>query len=420
MNHLRILMLSSFYPPDIGGAQRQTQLLSQELARRGHEVAVATVWQAGLSEQEDDGGVTVHRLKGLTTRVPWFSVEARRRRHPPFPDPAIAYSLHRLIGRFKPDLVHSYGWITYSGAAALLGKDIPLIVSARTYGYTCPTTNMLWHDHVCSGPAPLKCLECAARRYGGYSKSAVAVAGVFFGKELLRYKLAGVHTISNFVRDTTRRDLIGQRAIADVLIPSFRESEEEEQDVSNFVGQLPSEPFILFVGALTPHKGLGVLLEAYERLSAPPPLVLIGTVRGDTYRDFPPNVKVFYNIPHPSVMAAWEQCLFAVSPSLWPEPFGSVVHEAMSKGKAVIGTKPGGHTDMIVDGETGLLVPSGDVDALAQAMPRLIDNPAERERLGSAARERAQLFTADVMVPRFEAFYNQVTRRVPGAYPQLL
>ncbi|HET7158804.1 MAG TPA: glycosyltransferase family 4 protein, partial [Burkholderiales bacterium] len=312
---MRILMLSSFYPPDIGGAQRQTQLLSQELARRGHQVAVATVWQAGLREQEDDSGVMVYRLKGLTTRVPWFSVESQRRRHPPFPDPMIVYRLHRLIGRFKPDLIHSYGWITYSCAAALIGKDIPLIVSARTYAYTCPTTNMLWHSQVCAGPAPLKCLECAAHRYGSRSKSAVAVAGVFLGKQLLRHKLAGVHTISTFVRETTRRDLIGQRPIADVLIPSFRESEEEDQDVSDFVRRLPDAPYILFVGALTPHKGLGVLLQAYERLRGAPPLVLIGTVRGDTYRQFPPNITVLCDIPHSSVMAAWERCLFAVSPS---------------------------------------------------------------------------------------------------------
>src|SRR4051794_29992779 len=97
MNQLRILMLSSFYPPDIGGAQRQIQLLSRELVRRGHVVAVVTVWQTGLPEHEDDQGVAVHRLKGLTTRVPWFSQETNRRHHPPFPDPAIVHGLRRLI-----------------------------------------------------------------------------------------------------------------------------------------------------------------------------------------------------------------------------------------------------------------------------------------------------------------------------------
>jgi len=161
-------------------------------------------------------------------------------------------------------------------------------------------------------------------------------------------------------------------------------------------------------------KGINQLLEAYARLASPPPLVLIGTFEFDSPREFPPGVIVLENLPHHAVMAAWERCLFGVIPSLWPEPLGSVVYEGMSRGKAVIGTAPGGHTDMIVHGETGLLVPSGDVDALTQAMTELIDQAELRERLGNAARERARLFTASVAVPQFERFYQYVIDRSSG------
>ncbi|HZQ10367.1 MAG TPA: glycosyltransferase family 4 protein, partial [Anaerolineae bacterium] len=89
-------------------------------------------------------------------------------------------------------------------------------------------------------------------------------------------------------------------------------------------------------------------------------------------------------------------------------------YEGMSRGKAVIGTTPGGHTDMIVNGETGLLVPQGDVEALTQAMRELLDNPALRERLGRAACERAMLFTADVVIPRFELLYQQLVNGSAG------
>ena len=64
--------------------------------------------------------------------------------------------------------------------------------------------------------------------------------------------------------------------------------------------------------------------------------------------------------------------MFGVAPSLWPEPFGSVVHEGMSRGRALIGTTPGGHADMIEHGVTGLLVPAGDAAALREAMRSLI------------------------------------------------
>ena len=81
---MRILMASDFYPPFIGGAERQVQLLGQELHLRGHTVGVATVWHSGQPQQQDDAGVDVRRIKGLTTRVAWFSKDPLRRFHPPF------------------------------------------------------------------------------------------------------------------------------------------------------------------------------------------------------------------------------------------------------------------------------------------------------------------------------------------------
>jgi glycosyltransferase involved in cell wall biosynthesis len=107
-------------------------------------------------------------------------------------------------------------------------------------------------------------------------------------------------------------------------------------------------------------------------------------------------------------MEAYQRALFAVMPSLWPEPLGSVVHEAMSRGRPVIGTSHGGHIDMIVDGDNGLLVPPGDVDALASAMQRLSADPDLRRRMGAAARERARLFDASSALPRFAELYSNL------------
>jgi len=111
---------------------------------------------------------------------------------------------------------------------------------------------------------------------------------------------------------------------------------------------------------------------------------------------------VITDAPHAAVLAAWERSLFGVMPSLLPEPLGTVVLEAMRAGKAVIGTIPGGHSDMVVNGETGLLVPRGDVDALAAAMHVLLTDSELRERFGQAAAGRAVDFTADVSMPQLE------------------
>lgn len=420
--NLRILLVSDHYPPFIGGAHRQTQLLGRELRRRGHHVEVVTSWHPGIPEEEDDDGVHVHRLKELRTLIPTLIRDHGQRFHPPYPDPITTWRMRRVIMRMRPDVVHSYGWITYSCAAALLGTRIPLLVSARDYAPGC-TTRTLIHkgQHLCSGPSIRKCLACAAHYYGA-PKGYAAVLGVFGSRGLLRRKITGIHSISTFVQQVFRRDFlrqpgfrtgIGAQPIIEAIIPSFRESEKEgtitfDMNIKPYLDQLPKEPFILFVGALRRVKGIDQLLAAYTRLSPNLPLVLIGTVERDTPSVFPPGVIVLQNFPHQAVMAAWERCLFGVVPSLWPEPLGSVVYEGMSKGKAVIGTRPGGHTDMIVPEVTGLLVPAGDVEALKNAMQRLIEDRELCLKLGQAAQERARMFTADINVPKFEQLYQQL------------
>ena len=193
-----------------------------------------------------------------------------------------------------------------------------------------------------------------------------------------------------------------------MIIPSFGSTTEGEPD-GGLLARLPDEPFILFVGALRRVKGVETLLAAYRELDSPPALVLLGTPEQDTPVDLGPGVFALGATTHPTVLAAWDRSLFGVMPSLWPEPFGSVVHEAMSRGKAVIGTFPGGHADMIQDGRTGLLVPPADVSALTAAMRRLIEQPELREQLGARGAQRARAFSAESVVPQFERFFQGVT-----------
>ena len=422
VDHLRILMVTDSYPPvNLGGATRDTQLLSRALVRRGHAVDVATPWQVGTPAWEDDRGVGVHRLKGLSARVSWFSSDPAYRHHPPLPDPAAVWEFRRLIGRLRPDIVHSYGWVTYSCVAAMPRTGLPLLLSARDYSNTCAIRTLVQQrpdgERTCAGPAPRRCLACATRYYGSAPKATVAVGGVLGGRVLLKLRITALHSCSAYMQDIMRRDLLEKRelsleprgvTVVDEVIPSFRDDSADGAPDEAILASLPAAPFILFVGALRPVKGLGPLLDAYARLDAPPPLALLGPRTPETPASFPDGVTVVPGASHATVMAAWERALFGVAPSLLPEPFGNVVHEGMSKGRAMIGTAPSGMSDMIVDGETGLLVPPGDVGALTEALGRLIGDAELRERLGAAACERARLFTADAVMPRFERLYRRV------------
>jgi glycosyltransferase involved in cell wall biosynthesis len=77
-----------------------------------------------------------------------------------------------------------------------------------------------------------------------------------------------------------------------------------------------------------------------------------------------------------------------VAPSIWEEPFGLIALEAMSAARPVCASRTGGLRDIVVDGETGLLVERGSADALADALARLLDDTDLRRRMGEAGRRR--------------------------------
>lgn len=414
---MRILIVTDHYPPFIGGAHRQARLLALGMAERGHDVAVATPWHGSLPPLDWEEHVTVHRLRQLRTAVRSLIRTPEQRHQPPFPDPVTIAGLRRLIRGFEPDVIHAYGWLAFSVAVALGRRRVPLLISARDYGYFCANRTLLRKGEPCTGPGPLKCASCASEYYGGVPKGLAATGGVYMCRPLLARKMTGLHSVSTFVHDVTTRYLFGPDGappdLVQVTIPSFQDVAPDEpvdssdSEVGGYLARLPSEPFILYVGAFRKVKGLETLFGAYERLESPPPLVLMGTYERDSPDGFPPEAVVLTDVPHRAVMAAWDRAMFGVMPSLWPEPFGATVAEAMNRGRPVIGTTLGGHVDMIGD-NAGMLVPQGDVGALEAAMRELINDPELRDRFGQVAGERARSFAAAAVIPRFEQAYRDV------------
>ena len=414
-----VLLISDSFPPLVGGAGRDTNLLARALVARGHRVCVATSDQPGAARQETTRhGYEVHRLPGLITRMHWLSASLGRRIPPPFPDPETVLRLRLLIRRFEPQIVHSYGWMTYSCRLAMSGLDLPLVISARDYGLICAKRTLLRGEEICSGPSPAKCLACASSEYG-VVKGAMAAGATLALRRPLAKRTSGLHSVSRYMKERMSAQFLepGDPAMADGLhpvIPGFAEEDHEEMLDNATLARLPEQPYILYAGALRLCKGIDVLLDAHSRLRDAPPLVLLGPRAPDTPSSFPANVHVLGSTNHATVMESWKGALFAVAPSRLPEPFGNVVHEAMSCSKAVIGTRPGGHEDMIDPGRTGLLVPAGDAAALTGAMSYLLEHPSERARMGGAAREEMPRFAPDLVASAFETLYAGVRAERPS------
>lgn len=93
------------------------------------------------------------------------------------------------------------------------------------------------------------------------------------------------------------------------------------------------------------------------------------------------------------------------------EPFGQVIIEGMAAGKPVVATNGGGVPEIVEDGRTGILVPMGDVQAMAEAISQILSDPVEARAMGIRARQRvADHFTLQQTARRVEAVYEEVLR----------
>jgi glycogen(starch) synthase len=105
-----------------------------------------------------------------------------------------------------------------------------------------------------------------------------------------------------------------------------------------------------------------------------------------------------------------------IVPSRWQEAFATVSIQAAQMGRPVIATSRGGMEEAVLDGETGLIVPPEDVAALADAVTRLLADPAMTARLGSQARIRARaLFSWERYLDDFEGLYSRLAAQAGPA-----
>jgi glycosyltransferase involved in cell wall biosynthesis len=101
-----------------------------------------------------------------------------------------------------------------------------------------------------------------------------------------------------------------------------------------------------------------------------------------------------------------------VFPSLWQEPFGIPLLEAMACEIAVVATRGGAFPEIVEDGRSGLLVPRDDPRALAAALGRLLDDEPERRALAGEGRRRVvRAFSWEHVVERLQVLYASLLRR---------
>ncbi len=199
---------------------------------------------------------------------------------------------------------------------------------------------------------------------------------------------------------------------------SKKQSTHDIQAVRQKIG-LPNGAVLLgTVANLFPRKGYEVMLRALPAIVHAVPMVHYVIVGSDDH-DYADRLKrlaqelkiadrvhiVGFQDPVQPFLAALD---LYVHPALM-EGFGIAVVEAMAMGKAVVATTTGGLPEVVAQGETGLLVPPGDVRSLAAAVVSLLEDKARREQMGRSGSARAQEhFSLDASVAQVEQLYGEV------------
>ena len=404
-------MIAQFFAPVIGGEERMVENLSVELLRRGHDVAVATLHTCGSSEREVYKGIRVHRIRSLASRAGWLFSDPDRRHVPPAPDPEAMLGLKRVVEQERPDVVHAHNWLVHSFVPLKRWSRARLLVSLHDFSLVCATKRLMYRGtSPCSGPGPVKCLLCTRCVYGGFKGPSTTVLNWVAGVAERR-AVDMFLPISDAVAE--RSGLVGS-GLPFRVVPNFLPEAGPDGSTNGDprVSQLPAGEFLLYAGDLTLDKGVGVLLEAYAGVADAPPLVLIGrtdprVLAGQRHNE---NVLILGPWPYEALVEARRRCAVAIVPSVWDEPFGMVALEAMAEGRPVIASNVGGLAELVVGGETGLLVPRRDRLALRSALELLISDRALRDEMGRAGRRRVAAFSARQIIPVVEQAYRDTLR----------
>ena len=405
---MRVDLLTKEYPPFIyGGAGVHVN----ELAKVLRPLADVRVHAFGDPREPGtegaDDGVTgypeIAELDGANAALRTFGVD-----------------LEMAQGTEGTDLVHSHTWYAnLAGHLAGLLHGVPHVISAHSL-------------------EPLRPWK-AEQLGGGYALSSWAEKTAYEGA-------SGIIAVSNGMREDILRSYpaIDPERVKVVHngidLEAWRHPQGEDADAQaaatlQRLGIDPDRPAVVFVGRITRQKGLPHLLRACEQLPADVQVILCAgapdtpeiktEVEGLVARLREKRTGVVWieeMLPRPELIAVLAASDVFVCPSVY-EPLGIVNLEAMAVGLPVVGSATGGIPDVIVDGETGLLVPIDQVQDgtgtpidparfeadLAERLTTLVTDTEAARTMGQAARRRVEEhFAWEAIAQRTMDVYNWV------------
>lgn len=374
---MKILMLSADFLPNIGGIASHVYELSKALQKQGHKVWVITDRSRfGGKRYEEIDGIKIYRthfrrVKLIGTILYYL---------------AIWFRMARLIKEEGIDILHIHS-LDPDAVSGRFVRNIPKVETEHS-------SRFLRDMETGKSLVLNKWLMNSADFVIGTSQELVeAVIKLGINKDKTRF-------ISNGVDAGRFHPGVGGVGIKDKY------------------GVKPGEPVILCSRRLEPKNGVGYLIESIPRVIEASPdarfLVVGDGNEGEKLRQRVSELKISNEVIFTGRVANSEMpAYYAISdivvlPSLM-EATSIAGLEAMATGKPLVATNIGGIPQIVDDGKTGILVPAGDSEKLAQGMISLLKDDTKRRTMGIAARKKVEAdFSWDIIAQETLGLYNEV------------
>lgn len=385
-----------------GGAEAYVGWLREGLERSGDEVRMLTssVGSAGDGKAEYVASGSERRAAQVLLQIA---------------NPFAIRAVRRAIDRFRPDAILVNMFAHHLSPAILHAiRNVPFVVMVSDYKCICPVGSKLLPDgSICSSQAGWTCCESGCVSLPHWVRDRPRYS-------LIRSGIAKAHSViacSDWVKsELGKAGIVSERVYLPVPAPGGTYSRAPAQ-----------HPVILFCGRLDIEKGVDRLLRAFAQVSNASGDVTLriagqGPERArleSLARELGIEQRVAFLgwVDSPEIEKELSSAWALVAPSLWAEPLGLVALEAIFRGVPVIASAVGGFSETVEHGVSGLLVPNGDVSALAEALSSVV---SRRQFADGISADAVARITARHDVTRHVEVIRSVLREAVPSQPRAL
>ncbi|MEO0514104.1 MAG: glycosyltransferase [Planctomycetota bacterium] len=324
-----------------------------------------------------------------------------------------AKALRELIRREKPDIAHFHNTLPLmspSSYHAVRDEGVAVVQTLHNYRLLCPKATFFRDNQICEECLHKK-VKWPAIKHGCYRDSRSASTAVT--------AMLTVHGTIGTYRKAIDAYIACSEFTRDKMIEGGYPGDRIHYK-PNFIADDPGVGpgdggYAMYLGRLSPEKGIEVLVKAWDQLGDVPLRVVgKGPIQEQITALASRNDAVTHHswLSFPELGRVLGKAAFLVLPTMNYEGFPRVIVEAYGHGLPVVASDIGAMGRVIVDGETGRHVKYGDADDLARVVRELMNDPAQVQRLRRGARQAyEQAYTADINYDTMISIYQQARER---------